>query len=197
MEQSEMPALGTAEAAVRSCVSLMAAVMGQREELLAYWLDLYFQVRSAYEREARHEEPAARTLVRIEELYPLLRDMFTRELKSALDGKTVVPLAGIPAEAPDEGIVKQAEPENAEDEAKPKQIGGWTIRKRRILDKLRRAREQGATYAGIVKASAGAFSEADLFAAMGAKKLPAKTWTQIEAALDGILFEPIVAQEGA
>ena len=34
------PRLGTPEAAVRSCVGVIAAVTEQREEILAYWLDL-------------------------------------------------------------------------------------------------------------------------------------------------------------
>ena len=172
----------------------MAAVMGQREELLAYWLDLYFQVRSAYEREARHEDPAVRNLIRIEDLYPLLRDMFMRELRSALDGKTVVPLAGIPAERPDEGSAEADEPENAEAEAKPKKIGSWTYRKRRILDKLKEARDKGATYAEIIRASDGTVTEGELFAAIGAKKLPAQVWTDIEKALDRMRLETIVPQ---
>lgn len=40
-----LPELGTAEAAVRSCVNLISRATGQPEQLLAYWLDLYFQVR--------------------------------------------------------------------------------------------------------------------------------------------------------
>ena len=46
-ERKEM-IIGTREAAVLSCVNVIAAVTAQREELLAYWLDLYYQVRLAY-----------------------------------------------------------------------------------------------------------------------------------------------------
>lgn len=61
---NELPKLGTTEAAVRSCVSVIAAVTAQREDVLAYWLDLYYQVRCAYEAEIRNEDPAVRNLIR-------------------------------------------------------------------------------------------------------------------------------------
>ena len=49
MALDESLELGSPEAAVRSCVSLIAAATGQSENYLAYWLDLYYQVRDAYE----------------------------------------------------------------------------------------------------------------------------------------------------
>lgn len=85
IDDKEAPALGSAEAAVRSCVSLMAAVMGQREELLAYWCDLYYQVRAAYERE-RAPEPDP-TVLRRGDLYPVLRELMADALKSAVRGE--------------------------------------------------------------------------------------------------------------
>ena len=85
LEKETGLALGSAEAAVRSCVSLMAAVMGQREELLAYWLDLYYQVRLAYEREnAAEPDP---TVLRRGDLYPVLRELMQDALKSAVRGE--------------------------------------------------------------------------------------------------------------
>ena len=85
LDIDEAPEIGSAEAAVRSCVSLMAAVMGQREELLAYWLDLYYQVRLAYEREnAAEPDP---TVLRRGDLYPVLRELMQDALKSAVRGE--------------------------------------------------------------------------------------------------------------
>lgn len=72
--------LGTTEAAVRSCVSVIAAVTAQREEILAYWLDLYYQVRRAYEVEQEREEDPR--LIRREDLYPVMREMMRDALKS-------------------------------------------------------------------------------------------------------------------
>ena len=84
-DDNEAPELGSAEAAVRSCVSLMAAVMGQREELLAYWLDLYYQVRLAYERENTAEPDP--TVLRRGDLYPVMRELMQDALKSAVRGE--------------------------------------------------------------------------------------------------------------
>ena len=72
--------LGTTEAAVRSCVSVIAAVTAQSEEILAYWLDLYYQVRRAYEIEQQREEDPR--LIRREDLYPVMREMMRDALKS-------------------------------------------------------------------------------------------------------------------
>ena len=57
-ETRERPELGTTEAAVRSCVNLIALATHTDEEHLAYWLDLYFQTR------ARHENAAAEIAAR-------------------------------------------------------------------------------------------------------------------------------------
>ena len=48
-EKTERPELGTTEAAVRSCVNLIALATHTDEEHLAYWLDLYYQTRAAHE----------------------------------------------------------------------------------------------------------------------------------------------------
>ena len=51
-EKTERPELGTTEAAVRSCVNLIALATHTDEEHLAYWLDLYYQTRVAHEKTA-------------------------------------------------------------------------------------------------------------------------------------------------
>ena len=76
-ETKARPELGTTEAAVRSCVSLMAAVVGQNEDLLAYWLDLYYFVRRAYEQEHGDEAPV---IIRAEDLLPALRKLWEEVL---------------------------------------------------------------------------------------------------------------------
>ena len=48
-ETRERPELGTTEAAVRSCVNLIALATHTDEEHLAYWLDCYYQLRVAHE----------------------------------------------------------------------------------------------------------------------------------------------------
>ena len=51
----ELPELGSRQAAVESCVSLIASRVGQPESILHYWLDLYYQVRLAYEAEEEQQ----------------------------------------------------------------------------------------------------------------------------------------------
>ena len=57
MSENERPALGSPEAAVRSMVNLIATAARVDEEQLAYWLDAYYQLRAAYERD---DAPAPR-----------------------------------------------------------------------------------------------------------------------------------------
>ena len=52
-ENEQRPELGTTEAAVRSCVNLIALATHTDEEHLAYWLDCYYQLRVAHERRAK------------------------------------------------------------------------------------------------------------------------------------------------
>lgn len=181
---NELPKLGTTEAAVRSCVSVIAAVTAQREDVLAYWLDLYYQVRCAYEAERRHEDPAVHNLIRIEDLYPLLQEMFTRELKSALDGKSVVPLAGIPAEQPD----KPAEPEQTVAEIMGPKTGvkGWAAKKNAIRDRLTQARAEGVTIPQIVQASEGAITDSEIFKILNTQKVPFDIYRSLGAALEAL-----------
>jgi hypothetical protein len=54
----DLPELGTSEASVQSVVCLIAGMTGKTEALIAYWLDLYYFVRSAYEREKNPGPPA-------------------------------------------------------------------------------------------------------------------------------------------
>lgn len=55
-ETNERPELGTTEAAVRSCVNLIALATHTGEEHLAYWLDCYYQLRKAHEDRLAAEE---------------------------------------------------------------------------------------------------------------------------------------------
>lgn len=48
----DFPIIGSAEAAVKSCVNLIAGMCGKPDQIMHYWLDLYYQVRLAYEQES-------------------------------------------------------------------------------------------------------------------------------------------------
>lgn len=50
-QRVDLPELGTREAAVQTCVNLISRATGKPEGVLAYWLDLYYQIRITYEAE--------------------------------------------------------------------------------------------------------------------------------------------------
>lgn len=90
-DKEDLP-LGTTEAAVRSCVRLISAVTCQPEKLCAYYLDLYYQVRRAYERE--HEEPQAPPLT-LEAAWPRLRELMEETLRSTAEDQARAILDGM------------------------------------------------------------------------------------------------------
>ena len=51
-QPEDYPAIGSAEAAVKSCVNLIAGMCGKPDQIMHYWLDLDYQVRLAYEQES-------------------------------------------------------------------------------------------------------------------------------------------------
>lgn len=51
MNENEKPVIGSSEAAVLTVVELIARAAQMSEQHLAYWLDLYYQVRSRHEAE--------------------------------------------------------------------------------------------------------------------------------------------------
>lgn len=86
---------------MRSCVRLISAVTCQPEKLCAYYLDLYYQVRRAYERE--HEEPQAPPLT-LEAAWPRLRELMEETLRSTAEDQARAILDGMglhPALPPD------------------------------------------------------------------------------------------------
>lgn len=77
---------------MRSCVKLISAVTSQPETLCAYYLDLYYQVRSAYEREKA--PPAAEPLT-LEAAWPRLRELMEETLRSAAEDQARAILDGM------------------------------------------------------------------------------------------------------
>lgn len=61
MNENEMPALGSTEAAVLTVVELIARAAQMSEVHLSYWLDLYYQVRFKHEAAEIYGELAERT----------------------------------------------------------------------------------------------------------------------------------------
>lgn len=63
MNENEMPALGSSEAAVLTVVELIARAASMSEQHMSYWLDLYYQVRFKHEAAEIYGELAERTAV--------------------------------------------------------------------------------------------------------------------------------------
>ena len=170
------PEIGSAEAAVRSCVSLMAAVTGQREEILAYWLDLYWQVRSAYERETAPEEDP--TVLRKADLYPVIREMMQDAIRSVVRSEAK------------ERLEKREKPKQSEEDPAPAdgapKLSHWAKTKQDVLARLTEARKQGATFAQIIEAADGSVTERELVRVLNAERVPFETYKRIEAALGAL-----------
>lgn len=185
-ERKEM-IIGTREAAVLSCVNVIAAVTAQREELLAYWLDLYYQVRLAYEREEHPEQfqPASAPVLpvmRPEDVYSAVRQIWEnrierRETEDA-EGTTSQSAQGADS-SPDQGSQEGEAPAT-------KKAGSWTLFKRKQVERLEAAREKGVSYAQLIAASRGRLTEATISAALNAGKLSRGEWQDITAALDDL-----------
>ena len=180
-KMDELP-LGTTEAAVRSCVSLMAAVFGQPEDLLAYWLDLYFQVRSAYVRE-NAPEPDPQVITRAD-LYPVMRELMQDAMKSAAgDGPPRASRTGI---ASHENPRVALAPTVAEIPGPQTGVKGWAEKKAAIRDRLIAARDQGVTAAQLVTASEQKISDSEIYAILNAAKADMGTYRRLEAALEAL-----------
>jgi len=161
-DKMERLPLGTPEAAVRSCVSVIAAVTEQREEILAYWLDLYYQVRRSYEiAQGTDEDPR---LIRREDVYPIMRDLMRDALKSS-------------AREEAERRVKAAA---AEKEKKRRQ----TPFKRQVAEELEQARAAGYTIPQIVEAGGGKVAEGDVLAMLEKKTLGPAVYVAVHDALN-------------
>ena len=167
------PAIGTAEAAVQSCVRLIASVAGQPEALVAYWLDLYWQVRNIYERE-NAPEPDPQMITRAD-LYPVMRELMQDALRSA-----------VRSEAKDR-LKKREKPaeEDGDPETEPRPRA-WAAKKAAIRDRLIAARDQGVTAAQLVTASEQKISDAEIYAILNAAKADMDTYRRLEAALEAL-----------
>lgn len=144
-DKEDLP-LGTTEAAVRSCVRLISAVTCQPEKLCAYYLDLYYQVRRAYERE--HEEPKVPPLT-LEAAWPRLCELMEETLRSAaedqaraiLDGMGLLQAPKPDYPAPPRTMNTPEPPKHAEASKKPHSYPPME----KQLEALAEAREKAAT----------------------------------------------------
>ena len=172
------PAIGTAEAAVQSCVRLIASVAGQPEALVAYWLDLYWQVRNIYERE-NAPEPDPQVITRAD-LYPVMRELMQDALKSAVrsEARDRLKKREKPAEEDGQSCAEILGPQTG--------VKDWAAKKAAIRDRLIAARDQGVTAAQLVTASEQKISDGEIYAILNAAKADMDTYRRLEAALEAL-----------
>ena len=87
---AKLPELGTREAAVKGCVSMIAHLCGQPEETVQYWLDLYFQVRLAW---AVEEDRIRREDRRVEHGLQVLRQSIQPDVARSRTPCRITPLS--------------------------------------------------------------------------------------------------------
>lgn len=164
MNENTEELIGTPEAAVRSCVSLIAAVTAQREEVMAYWLDLYYQVRTQYERE---KKPAEETITK-KELSAMLRDM----MQQTLQGET--PAGRTSKKAEKKAAPTQKKPPTPRDSAY----------KRDVAARLDEAKKRGITVAQIAAAAdQGQLTEGEILSILERKIMPPELYRELDIAL--------------
>ena len=170
-----MGRLDDTKTAMASCISVLAAVFGQPEQIVTKWLDLYYQVRRAYEIERGADEDPR--LIRREDLGPAIREAMREAAKAEAGqrqkqkaGKDPSAALGMPgAEVVQEGTKKPS---------------GWTLYKRKVSGKLADARAAGISIASIAAASAGILGEHRVMDAINAGQLSREEWHALETAID-------------
>lgn len=181
METTERkpPVLGTPESAALAFVNIMAAATEIREEQLAYWLDAYYQLRRAYERDAEIETAWDDTILCKSNLEPIMRQLWQETLKKsstkAAEQRLAEKAAAIAAPA--------AEPEaKAEAPVNPNKAAAAfkQATRARLLD----ARRQGLGAAKLAELSDGALSKEEILDILEGKKQPVETYRGLAAALD-------------
>lgn len=172
------PVLGTAESAALAFVNVMAAATEIREEQLAYWLDAYYQLRRAYEREAEIEAAGDDMILRKSDLEPIMRQLWQETLKkeqhegggaaAGREGRGDRGRAGDgpPAEKPVNGSKAAAQFKQAT--------------RARLLE----ARRQGLGAAKLAELSEGALSSEQILTILEGQKQPIEIYRELAAALD-------------
>lgn len=191
------PEIGTTAAAVKSCVSVLSAVTGQREDILAYWLDLYYQVRRTHENAKAAIETDAYLMEAVKK--PLQAVPFAAFDEPPAGEKRQTEAEGLRREAP--AVAEDGEPTPPrEQEAKPKPTGGAgkprpsqvgnthgadaAAYKRDVRDRLLDLRKNGVTVGQIAEAGRGTgYTEGDIYAILEGKKIGVTVYRAIDAAL--------------
>lgn len=182
----KMPALGSPEAAVQAAVNLLAAVTKLDERKLAYWLDMYYQLRDVYEAakaeerlEALKAENAAKCQLRTFVTYdPPAPDAMQNEAEDQTEeaaDAALEPEVFAAPEVPD-GFVSVPVPESPAAKAAQE--------KRRIRERFMQARANGVTLGAIRKAANGGITEESLRDIIESKPVPVAVYRVLDKTLD-------------
>lgn len=181
MNENEKPAIGSSEAAVLTVVELIARAAQMSEQHMAYWLDLYYQVRS------RHEAKNGEMFLKIRPVRPITADDVEQaeSVIEAVDDAIEKAAVGSKKKQPLTGADLRAVQKKKRDGAGYQ----WRDYKRSVLQRLSEARAQGVTSAAIAAASAGKLTENAVMDFLEAAFRPIDDYRELEAALDRLAAE--------
>ena len=169
--------IGTPEAAMRACVTLIASVTGQPEELTERYLDLYYQTRRAAELEAERERflrswNADGTLT-----------VLAEDVRSAVTTEKTDPEKPKAKKKVDFDEVLASASAGAKLPSKPKNAPYGKI-KAEIRDRFVALRAQGMTIAQTVNLSGGKVTENQILNIMNGSKVGMDAYNAIEDAMN-------------
>lgn len=169
--------IGTPEAAVRACVTLIASVTGQPEELTERYLDLYYQTRRAAELEAERENflrswNAEGTLT-----------VLAEDVRSAVTAEKTDPERPKAKKKVDFDEVLASASAGAKLPGKPKNAPYGKI-KAEIRDRFVALRAQGMTLAQTVNLSGGKVTENQILNIMNGSKVGMDAYNALEDAMN-------------
>lgn len=206
MNENEKPALGSTEAAVLTVVELIARAAKMSEQHLAYWLDLYYQVRSRYEFKraltlddmvvkTEWPGPAAEFIKQFaEEEEP---ESVERLPDGAFKGKTGTFRKG--NDEPHDVVMEEQTPvmrgretiklqERAKSETRSEAVKKQKAAERefkiRVAERLREARTHGVKIGEIVTASCGNVPDGAVLTILDGGFRPIADYRALDAALD-------------
>lgn len=167
INEMNMPALGSPEAAVQSAVNLLAKVTDVNESRLAYYLDMYYQLRCRYE--------CDKDLASLKEVF--------------FPGPKLSAERPSPADPPDGGNPCEPAAPEVPDGFEPLPLtespaAKAAAEKRRIRERFMRARENGVTVGAVRKAANGGITEESLRDIIDAKPVPVAVYRVLDKALD-------------
>lgn len=213
-EQKQAPAIGTPEAAVQAAVNLLAKVTNIPESKLAYYLDMYYQLRDAYEAaraeerlEAQRNEETLLQALHLPPVYPdPPRTMNTPTTPAEVTDDLPPCRDAIPvpaAQRPDNGAAAELTepldpPQAAELCEAPDAFSGFepveikasgpaaqaAAEKRRIKERLDKLRTAGVSVRRIEKAANGNITEDQIRKIIDCEKMPIAVYRVLDGALD-------------